>query len=199
MVTVKAVTHPGLVRRVNEDGFFFDVELGLFLVADGMGGHNAGEIASRLALESIEAFVRRTKDDEEFTWPFGVETELSFDANRVRTALRLANRRVFQTSESGVQYYRHGHDGRLGHHQQRHDDLRDGRRQPALSREGSRHQPAHRRRLLAGHASRPGPRDRRSAVRAPPAPPRHHQGHRHARRDRSADAGTRRSSRATCS
>ena len=103
MVTVKAVTHPGLVRRVNEDGFFFDVELGLFLVADGMGGHNAGEIASRQALESIEAFVRRTKDDEEFTWPFGVETELSFDANRLRTALRLANRRVFQMSESGVQ------------------------------------------------------------------------------------------------
>jgi protein phosphatase len=104
MVTVQAVTHPGLVRRVNEDGFYYDVGLGLYLVADGMGGHNAGEIASRLALESIEAFVRRTKDDEEFTWPFGVETDLSFDANRLRTALRLANRRVFQMSESGVQY-----------------------------------------------------------------------------------------------
>ena len=82
MVTVQAVTHPGLVRRVNEDGFYYDVGLGLYLVADGMGGHNAGEIASRLALESIEAFVRRTKDDEEFTWPFGVETELSFKATR---------------------------------------------------------------------------------------------------------------------
>ena len=73
-------------------------------MADGLGGHNAGEIASRLALESVLGFIQRTREDEEFTWPFGVETGLSYDANRIRTALRLANRRVFQMSESGPQY-----------------------------------------------------------------------------------------------
>lgn len=57
-----------------------------------------------MALESISTFIRRTKDDEEFTWPFGVETYLSYDANRIRTALRLANRRVFQASEEGPEY-----------------------------------------------------------------------------------------------
>jgi serine/threonine protein phosphatase PrpC len=104
MLTFKGVTHPGRVRKANEDGFCHDARLGLFLVADGLGGHNSGEIASRMALESISSFIRRTKDDEEFTWPFGVDTYLSYDANRVRTALRLANRRVFQASEEGVEY-----------------------------------------------------------------------------------------------
>ena len=104
MITVHGVTHPGRVRKINEDGFYYDVQLGLYLVADGLGGHNAGEIASRLALESVLGFIQRTREDEEFTWPFGVETGLSYDANRIRTALRLANRRVFQMSESGPQY-----------------------------------------------------------------------------------------------
>jgi protein phosphatase len=104
MLTFHGTTHPGRVRKVNEDGFLEAAPLGLFLVADGMGGHNAGEIASRMAIESVHTFIRRTRDDEEFTWPFGVDTYLSFDANRMRTALRLANRRVFHASEEGVDF-----------------------------------------------------------------------------------------------
>jgi serine/threonine protein phosphatase PrpC len=69
MLTVHGVTHPGRVRKINEDGFYYDVQLGLYLVADGLGGHNAGEIASRLALESVLGFIQRTREDEEFTWP----------------------------------------------------------------------------------------------------------------------------------
>ncbi len=49
-----AKTDPGMQRETNEDGFLMLPEQGLFLVADGMGGHNAGEVASSLAIETID-------------------------------------------------------------------------------------------------------------------------------------------------
>ncbi len=94
----------GPVRRGNEDGFVADQSLGLFVVADGMGGHNAGEVASRLALETIAGFIRRSNDEREFSWPCGILPTLSYDGNRLRTAIYLANRRVFRTAESQDDY-----------------------------------------------------------------------------------------------
>jgi PPM family protein phosphatase len=104
MVQAAGVTHPGRVRKINEDCWLADHQLGLFVVADGMGGHNAGEVASKLAVEAIRGFLSRTMESEDFTWPYGIDPALSFDANRLSTAVKLANRRVFKLGESRDDY-----------------------------------------------------------------------------------------------
>ena len=82
-------------RSLNQDWLDWDLGLGLFVVADGMGGHNAGEVAAHLAVQAIHEFVRASADEGEVSWPFPADPGLSADANRLLTAVRLANRRVY--------------------------------------------------------------------------------------------------------
>lgn len=104
MIDALGFTDPGPVRKTNEDCFFCDGSLGLFIVADGLGGHAAGEVASSLAVETISGFIRRTEDDGEFSWPYGFDSQLSFAGNKLRTAIHLANRRVFRAAERNDEY-----------------------------------------------------------------------------------------------
>jgi serine/threonine protein phosphatase PrpC len=86
---------PGLRRTSNEDSYSTRPDVGLFVVADGMGGHVAGEVASRVAVEAISAFIEETAGaDKNRTWPFPFEPTLSLEANRLKAAFRLANRRI---------------------------------------------------------------------------------------------------------
>ena len=104
MVRASAISDVGRVRKTNEDAFLSDVEMRLFAVADGMGGHNAGEVASRLALEALSGFIRRSAADTDFSWPYGLDGTLTYEANRLRTAIHLANRRVFRAAETNDDY-----------------------------------------------------------------------------------------------
>jgi serine/threonine protein phosphatase PrpC len=104
MITAHGVTHPGRVRPSNEDAMYWDVASGLFVVADGMGGHQAGEVASHLAIETIRTFLASTQGDRDLTWPYGFNPALSFNGNRLLTAVKLANRRVYQAGEEEQSY-----------------------------------------------------------------------------------------------
>jgi protein phosphatase len=104
MLTVSSSTHAGAVRKINEDALLWDPEIGLLVVADGMGGHNAGEVASHLAVDTLHSFLKMSADGDDFTWPFGINPKWSFAANRLMTALKIANRRVYRESEANANY-----------------------------------------------------------------------------------------------
>ncbi len=102
MISFHGRTDVGKRRSLNEDTIYAGESL--FIVCDGMGGHKAGEVASQLAVDVIAAFVKRSAEDPEITWPYGFQRAVSFDGNRLRTAIKLANRAVFRKAASSDDY-----------------------------------------------------------------------------------------------
>ena len=103
-IRCEARSDVGRKRKGNEDSLVTSAEQNLFVVADGMGGHAAGEVASRVAVEAISEFVLLTAGDEEITWPFGLDESISYDGNRLKTAIRHANRRVLEATRERSEY-----------------------------------------------------------------------------------------------
>ena len=99
-----AKTDVGMKRTHNEDYFSLIEDEQLFLVADGMGGHASGEVASKMAAETIGEFYQRTREDEDATWPYKMDRSLSYIENRLVCAIKLANLRIFETSNRDLRY-----------------------------------------------------------------------------------------------
>jgi len=92
-------TEVGCVRKHNEDNFLMEPDLGLFVVADGLGGHAAGEVASRIVVEKIGDFITHTAERDR-TWPVEYEVGLSYDGNRLKAALLLADQGITHDIQS---------------------------------------------------------------------------------------------------
>ncbi len=89
----------GLARTHNEDSFFADKDLGLFVVADGMGGHSAGDVASRMAVEVLSGYIRKSCSGIE---PLIGSSGLGRSAasNRLVSGIRLANQVVCDAAKN---------------------------------------------------------------------------------------------------
>src|SRR5512143_390412 len=93
-------TDVGRRRSGNEDCFGVFEELGLYVVADGMGGHAAGEVASKTAVDTLREFREATAGTNDITWPVPVEPGKGIPENRLVAGIKLANRAVFALSRS---------------------------------------------------------------------------------------------------
>lgn len=96
------ISSVGKVRDHNEDAFLIKTDENIYVVADGMGGHAAGEVASDIAVRTVSGFIHNM--DEDSTWPFDTDPGLSHEGNRLATAIRMGNRRVVQAVEKNAAY-----------------------------------------------------------------------------------------------
>lgn len=100
------LTDVGLMRERNEDSFLVFPEFRFAAVADGMGGHLSGDVASSLAVSTLKGFYRNTVGPDR-TWPFPYDNDLTEEENCMVVGVRLANQHVFgrarqSANESGM-------------------------------------------------------------------------------------------------
>ena len=104
MIQSAGMTDVGRKRKGNEDRFSLNDQLGLYIVADGMGGHAAGEVASKIVVDTLNEYMERFGSDnaaEEIAEP---DPTLSREGNRLLAGIHLANRSIFQLSEQNQRF-----------------------------------------------------------------------------------------------
>ena len=106
LIESSARTDVGRVRQNNEDAVHIEPELNLYVLSDGMGGQAHGEVASAMAIEKIVKHCRESRNDPDITLFGNSRPDLSERTNRLMSAVRVANRSIFDAATSNPQ-----HDG----------------------------------------------------------------------------------------
>jgi protein phosphatase len=92
-------THVGLTRTHNEDALHLPVDERLAIVADGMGGHASGEVAAKMAVDTVVEYFKETAEEQPLTWPFKVDRQGGADVTRLVTAIKLANLKIHEQAQ----------------------------------------------------------------------------------------------------
>ncbi len=88
-------TDVGLLRTHNEDCFDVNDKYHVYIVADGMGGHNHGEIASQIAVASMRNFIAENMD-QDGTLPIGYDSNLRYHSNHLKRSIHTAHDHVLK-------------------------------------------------------------------------------------------------------
>jgi PPM family protein phosphatase len=96
-------TDVGRKRKHNEDNFVMIPEHNMFVVADGMGGHNAGEVASEITVRTMASFFKESIPDKDYTWPFKGDPAATEETNRLVAGVKLSNLRIYEAQASDIQ------------------------------------------------------------------------------------------------
>jgi protein phosphatase len=109
-LAVEAVgyTHPGRERADNEDAFALAQEERLFMVADGLGGRNAGEVAAHMAVDELLAFCRHRRAHPRAAWPFPIDPQAPFGANLLQVGIKVVNQKLRQAAARDPALHRMG-------------------------------------------------------------------------------------------
>jgi PPM family protein phosphatase len=99
-IEIAGLSHVGMKRNHNEDNYLLLPDENLFVVADGMGGHSSGEIASKIAVDELAEFFKMTGKDQDATWPYKMDKSRNYDENRLATGIKLANLRIFEKAST---------------------------------------------------------------------------------------------------
>ena len=98
------ITDRGKKRKANEDSLFLEDSMGLYVVADGMGGHLAGEVASKMVVDTIGAYVKNCQEGAEDEAPNNGNGALSKEANRLLSGIHLSNKVVHEAARENNLY-----------------------------------------------------------------------------------------------
>ena len=104
-VLAAGLTDVGMKRTHNEDNFAVLEDDNLYVVADGMGGHASGEVASQIAIDTLQEFFKATASDPEATWPYKMDKTRGYEENRLITAIKLSNLRIFQAAQRNTKLH----------------------------------------------------------------------------------------------
>ena len=104
IVESASITDKGKKRKANEDALIIEDAIGLYAVADGMGGHRAGEIASRLVVKTIGESIKKAIDNDDGDKTADVDETLSREANRLLGSIHKSNQVVHEASLANSSY-----------------------------------------------------------------------------------------------